>query len=324
MMIERNTADGSAPLHRLGFGCSNLGSDLGYRDSCALVDAAFDCGYRHFDVAPPYGHGQAERILGDVLHSVRDELTLVTKVGIAHPRATGGLRAVKGFLGPLKLLMPSLWARGASGVRRASAPAGQFGAGAIRASIEESLTRLRTSRVDWLLLHEVNPENLSPELLGALDHACIGGLLGGLGIGTSVAASCAIQGGHDSLFRMVQVEHFWGAFTPALKASPLLVTHRALRSGMDLLKQPGFRQWLELRGWSGRFGYLLETPAKAADLLVAAALRNPAPSLVLVSSSRPERIRHFADVARSGELDDAAIAFDAACAAFALRCEAVR
>lgn len=51
---------------QLGFGCSNLGSDLSYRASCALVEAAYDAGFRHFDVAPSYGNGQAERILGEV------------------------------------------------------------------------------------------------------------------------------------------------------------------------------------------------------------------------------------------------------------------
>jgi len=55
---------------------------LSRRESLALLSAAWDAGVRHFDVAPLYGHGEAERILGSFLAGRRDEATIVTKFGI--------------------------------------------------------------------------------------------------------------------------------------------------------------------------------------------------------------------------------------------------
>src|ERR1017187_8275756 len=45
---------------RLGFGCSSLMGAMGRKESVAMLEAAFDAGVRHFDVAPMYGFGQAE------------------------------------------------------------------------------------------------------------------------------------------------------------------------------------------------------------------------------------------------------------------------
>ena len=49
---------------RLGFGCSSLMGAMGRKESVAMLEAAFDAGVRHFDVAPMYGFGQAESCVG--------------------------------------------------------------------------------------------------------------------------------------------------------------------------------------------------------------------------------------------------------------------
>ena len=52
---------------RLGYGCSSLMGGMSHKESLAALEAAFDVGIRHFDVAPMYGYGQAEGCLGEFL-----------------------------------------------------------------------------------------------------------------------------------------------------------------------------------------------------------------------------------------------------------------
>src|ERR1035441_2411463 len=74
---------------RLGFGCSSLMGAMGRRESSAMLEAAFDAGIRHFDVAPMYGFGQAEGCLGEFLGRHRGEVTVTTKYGIPPVRSQG-------------------------------------------------------------------------------------------------------------------------------------------------------------------------------------------------------------------------------------------
>ena len=68
-----------------GFGTAYLGRRHGLRDGSKLLSAAFDGGITHFDTAPMYGLGLAERILGRFLTGRRDAVTVATKVGLPAP-----------------------------------------------------------------------------------------------------------------------------------------------------------------------------------------------------------------------------------------------
>ena len=72
-------------LTELGFGAGPLGGFYGPvtpDEATRAVRAAWDAGVRYFDVAPLYGHGRAEVLLGHVLRELpRDEFVLSTKVG---------------------------------------------------------------------------------------------------------------------------------------------------------------------------------------------------------------------------------------------------
>ena len=52
------------PTTRLAFGCA-FPPSVSWRRAAILLDAAFGAGIRHFDVAPCYAEGAAERYLGD-------------------------------------------------------------------------------------------------------------------------------------------------------------------------------------------------------------------------------------------------------------------
>lgn len=285
---------------RLGFGCSNLGSDLDYRRSCALVETALECGFTHFDVAPPYGNGQAESILGDVLAPVRDRVTLFTKVGIAHPRAAGGLRSVKRLVSPLKRLMPGLWARASRRAREVSAPRGRFAVRDVEASLAESLRRLRVQRLDGLLLHAVEPDQIDAGLLSFLRMLKANGAAGRIGLGTDAGSAARCRAIDPVLFDVVQSDHYWTAFSGHFPSDEmLLVTHRCLLAGLPLIESADFGEILATEQDGGVLASALRDPAMRGALLISAGLKaNPA-GRVLVSSSKPERIRAF--VAAEGD-----------------------
>ena len=135
---------GKSPLSvtQLGVGTAPLG-DLYQRvpenDARGMLEAGYDLGLRLFDTAPLYGSGLAEHRTGGVLRQKpREGLVVSTKVGRWYRPAPGG--ANRGN-----------WAGGL-----------EFNAvqdysydGAMR-SFEQSLLRLGLSRVDVLLIHDVD------------------------------------------------------------------------------------------------------------------------------------------------------------------------
>lgn len=116
-------------LSRLGFGAWQLGNSLWskmtFDEGVALVKEAFKHGITVFDTAPGYGNGESERILGEALKGNREKVFISSKFG--HN------------------------ADGSSDFRSSS----------IRKAIEETLTRLKTTYLDSLLLHNPGSEILS-------------------------------------------------------------------------------------------------------------------------------------------------------------------
>lgn len=134
-------------ISRLSFGTASLHHRLTSRARQRLLRAAFDSGILHFDTSPYYGYGLAEHELGLLRKDRGDAITVATKVGLYPPDA--------GSPGTL-----SIWARQALGrlVPRISAPLIDWSLDAARRSLETSLRRLRTDRIDVLFLHEPNPD----------------------------------------------------------------------------------------------------------------------------------------------------------------------
>ncbi|MGD8169811.1 aldo/keto reductase [Herbiconiux sp. P16] len=146
----------------LALGTAPLGDLYGGVDdetAVAVVDAAWDAGVRMFDTAPHYGLGEAERRLGEALRRrPRSAFRLSTKVG--------------------RLLVPD----GKGGHRREL----DFSERGIRASVEQSLTRLGVQRVHTLLIHD--PEERMPQALAeavpALERMKAEGLVDRIGVGS--------------------------------------------------------------------------------------------------------------------------------------------
>ena len=76
----------------IGFGCwIASGSDFWVTttetDCINTIDRAYDLGVNFFDVAPVYGYGNAERVLGKALKGKRDKVIVASKCGLVWEEA---------------------------------------------------------------------------------------------------------------------------------------------------------------------------------------------------------------------------------------------
>jgi D-threo-aldose 1-dehydrogenase len=132
---------------RIGFGTAPLGNM--YRaipddEALATVDAAWKSGVRYFDAAPLYGAGLAELRLGEALAAhPRDQYVLGTKVGRLildeHESTAERDLGEKGGLFEYGLPNKIVYDYTEDGTLR---------------SIEASLKRLRTDRLDYVWIHD--------------------------------------------------------------------------------------------------------------------------------------------------------------------------
>ena len=83
MTSDRIHATDSAPLAlpRLGLGAMTFGNPIDSAGARGLIEQAVDAGAVMIDTANVYASGQSEKILGEVLHGIRDRVVLATKVG---------------------------------------------------------------------------------------------------------------------------------------------------------------------------------------------------------------------------------------------------
>lgn len=141
-------------LTRPVLGTMTFGDTVTADVAARMVDAALAAGITHIDTANGYAGGESEKILAEVLRGRRDEVTIATKAGIPHPDADG------------------------------NAPLSPFG---LRASLEGSLRRLGTERVDLFYLHQ--PDRATPlrDTLTTVAQLVDEGKVGALGVSNYAA-----------------------------------------------------------------------------------------------------------------------------------------
>lgn len=163
MNIKQVLAD-AGPL---GFGTAPLGNmfrNIPEEEAAATVQAAWDQGTRYFDTAPLYGAGLAEIRLGAALAThARDDYVLSTKVGrvILDEVADLGARDL-GEKG-------GLFAFG-----RPNKVLNDYSADATLRSIDDSLKRLRTDRLDIVYVHDVAQDFYGDDWVGQYEIARTG------------------------------------------------------------------------------------------------------------------------------------------------------
>lgn len=228
-------------VSRLGFGTAALGRRLTRSERVRVLETAYESGITHFDTAPLYGGGAAEEALGAFLRGGSGRsVTIATKVGIRPP---------------------STVSHALSRLARRPSPArgGLFAPGDVRASLEGSLRRLRASRIDLLLLHEVQASDIDDALLETLAEAVAKGTVGELGIATSAGESAAI---------LARAARFPAVVQTAVSPDPPAVGDRGLILHSTIAGKPG----------------------DPCDLLRTAAANHPS-ALLLFGSGNPAHIR---------------------------------
>jgi len=164
-------------LPALGFGAAPIGNlyrEVPEQEALDAVSAAWEGGIRYFDTAPHYGLGLSERRIGAALSGRdRNDYVLSTKVGrLLRPNSAPAGRDSEGFDVPDDLIRIRDYSR--DGVLR---------------SIEESLDRLRTDRIDIVYIHDPDDfwnealEGAVPTLSSLRDD----GVIGAWGVGMNQA-----------------------------------------------------------------------------------------------------------------------------------------
>ena len=127
--MDTRTLGLNLEVSALGLGCMGMSSSFPPfpepREMVALLRTAVDRGVTFFDTAQVYGPFTNEELVGEALEPVRDQVVIATKFGFE--LSTGESRGVD------------------------SRPE------TIRRSVEESLRRLRSDRIDLLYQHRVDP-----------------------------------------------------------------------------------------------------------------------------------------------------------------------
>ncbi|MFI8630978.1 aldo/keto reductase [Microbacterium sp. NPDC077663] len=141
--LSTRSIRGQLPVSDVGFGAAQLGNlnqETTDDASTAAVRAALAAGVTYFDTAPHYGLGLSEQRLGRALSDVaRDDIVISTKVGrlLVDSPETAERQDDQGFVVPAAVRRE--WDFSADGVKR---------------SIEASLTRMGTDRIDIVYLHD--------------------------------------------------------------------------------------------------------------------------------------------------------------------------
>jgi D-threo-aldose 1-dehydrogenase len=284
----------------IGFGCAGLFRLPRRGARRAVLDAAYDAGIRHFDVAPMYGLGAAEAELAPFLRRRRAEVTITTKFGIDPTLLT---RSVARVQAPLRAVLASR-----PGLQESMQMAGEgphsgrlgrllysspgYQRDFAQLSLERSLRALGTDWIDVFLLHDPAGGLLreAPGLAGYLDDQQRLERIRCWGVTGQPQVLPEVLG---CLGRAPVVQFRDDVFddpaSAAQAAGSATITFGALARALPLLRRYLTRSPGVQSDWSERLGLdLAEEPALPSLLLRAALQRNPA-GPVLFSTTRPER-----------------------------------
>ena len=133
----------SEPISAVGFGCwatggGDIWNNTTDQESIVTIQRAVELGINFFDVAPVYGLGHAETILGEALKGRREKVLIATKCGLVWDTAKHVT---------INLTEASLWQE-----------------------VDASLQRLQTDYIDLYQIHWPSPNTPIAETMQALER----------------------------------------------------------------------------------------------------------------------------------------------------------
>ncbi|NHT77153.1 pyridoxine 4-dehydrogenase [Rhizobium sp. PP-F2F-G38] len=137
-MQARKLGTSGLDVSAIGLGCMGIsqsyGTPLEPSDGIKLIRGAFERGITFFDTAQVYGPYKNEEVVGEALQPIRDKVVIATKFGFDIPGG-GGMDSRPDH---------------------------------IRATVEDSLKRLRTGYIDLLYQHRVDPNVPMEDVAGTV------------------------------------------------------------------------------------------------------------------------------------------------------------
>lgn len=253
-------------VSRLGFGTASLHHIFSAPQRQRVLHAAAMGGLTHFDTSPYYGYGLAESDLGTFLRKRRQDFTVTTKVGL-YP------------WGPASRNATSVWARKLIGkiIPSFSLPVINWHVNCARASLVDSLRRLGTDYVDFLLLHEPEMALLNTdEFLAWLESVHISGIV----------RSWGVAGVADRVAPFVLAKHPLASVVQTYDSLDKRQAEFMLNNGRNLQFTYGYLSALRHPGQA-------ETPT---DIMHKALQRNTS-GAIIISSRCVEHVTQLAKVA---------------------------
>ncbi|MBP1842534.1 aryl-alcohol dehydrogenase-like predicted oxidoreductase [Rhizobium petrolearium] len=232
-----------------------------------LLKAAVDAGFTHFDTAPYYGFGAAERDLKQVLRE-HPALTVTTKVGIYSPGGEAQPDAL-------------IFLRKAAGrvIKPISAPTKTFDLARAKVALERSLRRLGRDRIDVYTLHEPDPGTVrTDEWLRWREDCVKAGKVKNFGLASTADRVAPIAEHCVALCQYVQV----------LDSLENREADALSRYGLPMQVTYGYVSGARSSG----------NHASVENILMDALRRNRS-GAVIVSTLRPERLPQYARIAES-------------------------
>jgi len=166
-MKTRNLGNSGLEVSALGFGAMGLSAIYGppteKAGAITLIRAAFARGVTFFDTAETYGPFVNEELLGEAVEPFRDQVVIATKFGFEF---------------------------GADGQRRMNSRPEH-----IRQVVDGQLKRLRTSHIDLLYQHRVDPNVSIEDVAGTVRDLIAEGKVGHFGL--SEASSRTVRRAHS-------------------------------------------------------------------------------------------------------------------------------
>jgi D-threo-aldose 1-dehydrogenase len=292
---------------RLGFGAAPLGNmfrAIPEGEALATVEAAWNDGIRYFDNAPFYGAGLAEIRMGEALKDKpRDQYVISTKVGRIvldeiddAPRDNGEKGDVFAHGRPNKVI-------------------NDYSHDATLRSIEDSLKRLQTDRIEIVWVHDLAQDFYGDEWLAKFEEARTGafraldrlrdeGVIEAWGLGVNRVEAVELLLDLDSprpdgsllagRYTLLDHDRALERLMPAVAARGLGIVVGGPYSSGALVGGPNFEyapatpailaKVAAIKAIADRHGVSM----KAAGLQFA--LANPAVAAVIPGASRPQRI----------------------------------
>jgi len=153
--MDKRTLGDNLEVSAIGLGCMGMSTAFppfpDKKQTVSLIRTAVDRGVTLFDTAQVYGPFTNEELVGEALEPVRDQVVIATKFGFD----------LEGAIGP-----------GALDSRPDT----------IRTSVEKSLQRLRTDRIDLLYQHRVDPSVPIEEVAATVKELIEQGKVGHFGL----------------------------------------------------------------------------------------------------------------------------------------------